>query len=104
MSSFFLKILQAQGKYQNQPPLPFILGTEFAGEISLDSPIPEGCALKRGQRVFGAAQGAFADKVAVDFERLIPLPDSITFDQGAGITCSILLSRSPIRSLWQAYM
>ncbi|KAF8906523.1 hypothetical protein CPB84DRAFT_1769991 [Gymnopilus junonius] len=81
----FFDILQAQGKYQNQPPLPFILGTEFAGEVSLDSPIPDGCTLKRGQRVFGAAQGSFADKIVVDFERVIPLPDNLTFDQGAGL-------------------
>jgi NADPH2:quinone reductase len=81
----FFDILQSQGKYQNQPPLPFMLGSEFAGKISKDSPLPEGCNLKRGQRVFGAAQGSFADKVAVDFERVIPLPDNITFDQGAGL-------------------
>jgi len=79
------QILQSQGKYQHKPPLPFILGTEFAGKISQDSPIPKGCSLKRGQRVFGASLGTFADKVAVDFDRLIPLPDNITFDQGAGM-------------------
>ena len=79
------QILQSQGKYQHKPPLPFILGTEFAGKISQDSPIPKGCSLKRGQRVFGASLGSFADKVAVDFDRLIPLPDNITFDQGAGM-------------------
>ncbi|KIM40120.1 hypothetical protein M413DRAFT_446274 [Hebeloma cylindrosporum] len=81
----FFDILQSQGKYQHKPALPFILGTEFAGKISQDSPIPKGCSLKRGQRVFGASLGSFADKVAVDFDRLIPLPDNITFDQGAGL-------------------
>jgi len=78
------QILQSQGKYQHKPPLPFILGTEFAGKISQDSPIPKGCSLKGGQRVFGASLGSFADKVAVDFDCLISLPDNITFDQGAG--------------------
>ena len=79
------QILQSQGKYQHKPPLPFILGTEFAGKISQDSPIPKGCSLKRGQRVFGASLGSFAEKVAVDFDRLLSLPDNITFDQGAGM-------------------
>jgi NADPH:quinone reductase-like Zn-dependent oxidoreductase len=36
------QILQAQGKYQNQPPFPFVLGTELAGKIADNSPIPEG--------------------------------------------------------------
>lgn len=78
------QILQAQGKYQHKPPLPFTLGTEYAGVISHDSPIPEGSGLCRGQRVFGAQLGSFADKVAVDVDRVLPLPDNLTFDQGAG--------------------
>ncbi|KAH9485385.1 Quinone oxidoreductase-like protein 2-like protein [Psilocybe cubensis] len=81
----FFDILQSQGKYQNKPPLPFILGAEFAGKISQDSPIPKGCNLKRGQRVFGSAQGCYADKVAVPHWNVIPLPDNISFDQGAGL-------------------
>ncbi|KDR75883.1 hypothetical protein GALMADRAFT_248626 [Galerina marginata CBS 339.88] len=81
----FFDILQAQGKYQTQPPLPFILGSEFAGRISKDSPIPEGCNLKQGQRVFGAAQGSYSDKVAVAMQNIMPLPDNISFDQGAGL-------------------
>ncbi|KJA19906.1 hypothetical protein HYPSUDRAFT_841928 [Hypholoma sublateritium FD-334 SS-4] len=81
----FFDILQAQGKYQTKPPLPFILGTEFAGKISQNSPIPAGSHLKRGQRVFGAQLGSFSDKIAVHCDRVIPLPDNITFDQGAGL-------------------
>lgn len=78
------QILQAQGKYQNQPPLPFVLGTEFAGRISPNSPIPEGCPYKPGDRVFGATQGTYADKVAVKWRLILPLPHALTYDQGAG--------------------
>ncbi|KAF9566754.1 alcohol dehydrogenase [Agrocybe pediades] len=81
----FFDILQAQGKYQHKPPLPFILGSEFAGIISKDSPIPPGSNLRPGQRVFGAATGAFAEKIAVNVESVKPLPDNLTFDQGAGL-------------------
>ncbi|KAJ3575128.1 hypothetical protein NP233_g1305 [Leucocoprinus birnbaumii] len=81
----FFDILQSQGKYQHKPPLPFILGTEFAGKIATDSPIPQGCPFKPGDRVFGAALGSFADKVAADWKGLLPLPGNITFDQGAGL-------------------
>ncbi|TFK44713.1 hypothetical protein BDQ12DRAFT_673439 [Crucibulum laeve] len=81
----FFDILQAQGKYQNKPPLPFTLGAEFAGKIAANSPIPKGCKYQPGDRVFGAQVGSFADKVAVDWQHLIPLPDAISFDQGAGL-------------------
>ncbi len=57
------QILQMQGKYQRKPPLPFVAGAEFAGRIAKNSPIPKGCPYRPGDRVFGATQGAFADKV-----------------------------------------
>jgi len=81
----FFDILQAQGKHQSQPKLPFVLGTEFAGRIAVNSPIPKGCNFKPGDRVFGAAQGAYADKLVVDYRGLLPLPKHMTFDQGAGL-------------------
>jgi len=81
----FFDTLQTQGKYQIKPPLPFVLGTEFAGRISKDSPIPKGCPFQPGDRVFGASQGTYADKVAVSPEALLPLPDAMTYDQGAGL-------------------
>jgi len=81
----FFDILKAQGKYQHKPPLPFVLGTEFAGKVSHNSPIPEGCPFKPGDRVFGGAQGSFADKVAADWEEVLPLPDALDYDQGAGL-------------------
>ncbi|KAH8107869.1 NAD(P)-binding protein [Cristinia sonorae] len=81
----FFDILQAQGKYQNQPPFPFTLGAEFAGRIAADSPIPRGCPYKPGQRVFGSGQGTYADKIAAPWNHLVPLPDNMTFDQGAGL-------------------
>ncbi|KAJ6625624.1 hypothetical protein B0H10DRAFT_1782956 [Mycena sp. CBHHK59/15] len=81
----FFDILQAQGRYQTQPPLPFVLGSEFAGKVSAGFPIPPGCPYKPGDRVFGASQGSFADKVAVPSSAVLPLPDNLTFDQGAGL-------------------
>ncbi|KIJ61313.1 hypothetical protein HYDPIDRAFT_96722 [Hydnomerulius pinastri MD-312] len=81
----FFDILQSQGKYQVKPPFPFTLGAEFAGKIASNSPIPKGCPFKAGDRVFGSAQGSFADKVAAKWKAIMPLPDSLTFDQGAGL-------------------
>ncbi|KAG9021632.1 hypothetical protein FRB95_001823, partial [Tulasnella sp. JGI-2019a] len=42
----YFDILQVQGKYQNQPPFPWVPGSEFAGKISKGSPIPKGCPFK----------------------------------------------------------
>ncbi|KAF8621369.1 hypothetical protein AX15_007834 [Amanita polypyramis BW_CC] len=81
----FFDILQAQGKYQHKPPPPFVLGAEFAGRVSRHSPIPEGCPYRPGDRVFGAGQGAFAEKMAVDWKEMLPLPDTLNYDQGAGL-------------------
>jgi NADPH:quinone reductase len=89
------KILQAQGKHQSQPKMPFVLGAELAGRIARSSPIPEECPFKPGgtfpaimywcpdvthtflDRVFGSAQGAFAERVAVDWKQLHPIPSNM---------------------------
>ncbi|KAH9917878.1 alcohol dehydrogenase [Epithele typhae] len=81
----YFDILQAQGKYQHQPPQPFVLGSELAGRIAEGSPIPDGCPFRAGDRVFGAAQGTFAERVAVNWDALLPLPENMSYDQGAGL-------------------
>ncbi|KAG7449512.1 alcohol dehydrogenase [Guyanagaster necrorhizus] len=81
----FFDILQMQGKYQRKPPLPFVAGAEFAGRIAKDSPIPKGCPYRPGDRVFGATQGAFADKAPVSWKDILPLPDALSYEQGAGL-------------------
>lgn len=42
--------------------------------------------------MFGAALGSFADKVAADWNGLLPLPKNINFDQGAGKAWHFLTS------------
>lgn len=69
-----------------------MLGSELAGRIADKSPIPDGCPFRPGDRVFGAAQGTFGERVAVAWEALVPLPDNMTYDQGAG-ACSACLLR-----------
>ncbi|KAJ7647303.1 NAD(P)-binding protein [Roridomyces roridus] len=81
----FYDILQAQGRYQVKLPLPFTMGSELAGRVAHGYPLPAGCPFKAGDRVFGTAVGSYADKAAVDISRLLPLPDNLTFDQGAGL-------------------
>jgi NADPH2:quinone reductase len=82
LSTTYFQILQAQGRYQTQPPRPFILGTEFAGTVAV---APAGSPFKRGDRVFGSAQGSLAERVVSKPELVLPLPDTLSFDQGAGM-------------------
>ncbi|KIY73037.1 alcohol dehydrogenase [Cylindrobasidium torrendii FP15055 ss-10] len=81
----FFDILQTQGKYQIKPSLPFILGTEFAGRVSKGQKIPAGCPFKAGDRVFGATQGAFAEQTVARISQLMPLPDNVSYNEGAGL-------------------
>jgi len=81
----YFDILQAQGRYQTKPPLPFVLGSEFAGKVSEGYPVPPGCSLKPGDRVFGATPGSYADKVAIDVSQVMKLSDNIPFEQAAGM-------------------
>ena len=81
----FFDLLQIRGKYQHQPPLPWISGSEFAGTVlstpsSLSSP-----AFKKGDRVFGAAQGGYATHVCAKEEALRPVPKGWGFVDAAGL-------------------
>lgn len=81
----FFDILQLQGKYQTQPPFPWVPGFEFAGVIAKDSPIPKSCSLQPGDRVFGGAQGAYAERVAADWRQLIEIPEGLSYEQASGL-------------------
>ncbi|KAH9957082.1 NAD(P)-binding protein [Russula dissimulans] len=78
----FFDILQSQGKYQTQPPRPFVLGAEFAGTVAA---APPGSPYKPGDRVFGSAQGSYGERVIARQVDVLPLPDVLSFDQGAGL-------------------
>lgn len=99
----FFDLLQIQGKYQHQPPLPWIAGMEFAGEIiatptsskdtgssvaaSLDGAISTQTShrFKVGDRVFGAQHGAYATHILVSEETLFPIPQGWSYADAAGL-------------------
>ncbi|CAK7239353.1 MAG: hypothetical protein STHCBS139747_000783 [Sporothrix thermara] len=83
----FFDILQIQGKYQNQPPFPWIAGAEFAGVV-LATPRASSVLKPRfavGDRVFGASQGAYATKVVAAESQLQPVPPGWSFAEAAGL-------------------
>ncbi len=76
--------LLVQGLYQMKPPFPFIPGNEVAGVITeLGSAVPH---LKVGMRVIGLCiLGGYAQQVACKASHVMPLPDAVSFAQGAAL-------------------
>jgi NADPH2:quinone reductase len=71
------------GKYQHQPELPFIPGSEAAGVVVQ---LGEGVEnVRPGDRVMTAGMtGAFAEKLCRPATDLTLMPDSMPFETGAG--------------------
>jgi NADPH2:quinone reductase len=74
----FPDTLIIQGKYQFKPELPFSPGGEVAGVVK---EVGEGVTrVKRGDRVIAFnTWGGFAEEIAVDAERTIPMPPAMDF-------------------------
>ncbi|KAK5130382.1 hypothetical protein LTR08_002174 [Meristemomyces frigidus] len=74
-------ILHAQGKHQNNNTKrgwcfpPFVLGYDFAGVVQTNT--TKG-GLKKGDRVFGAAIGAFAEFICVRPDAVRKVPDELS--------------------------
>ena len=81
----FPDVLVIAGSYQVKVPPPFVPGNETAGMVEA---VGEGVRrLKPGDRVIATPSGgAFADKCVVAEKLCLPLPDALSFEQGAGFT------------------
>jgi len=79
----FMDIGQRRGSYPRQ--LPFIPGVEGAGVVEeIGDEETEAYGIKPSSRVAYADQpGAYAEAVLVSADRLIPLPDDFSFEEGA---------------------
>ncbi|MFZ5848914.1 MAG: NADPH:quinone oxidoreductase family protein [Actinomycetota bacterium] len=79
----FPEVLQSRGLYQLKPDLPFIPGAEVAGIVRA---CPDGSGLEVGDRVAALPLlGGFAEQVCVRNDLVFPLPDSVSFEQGAAM-------------------
>jgi NADPH2:quinone reductase len=87
----FPDALIVQKKYQIQPPLPFIPGTEVAGSVDA---IGEGVSrLKAGDRVLAfVGVGAFAQFVCAPAALTIPLPPGVGDEAAAAFTLTYATS------------
>lgn len=84
----FPEVLQSRGGDQISPPLPFVPGSEIAGVVRS---APQGSGLTAGDRVCAfPGLGGFAEVVATDPSQVFPLPDNLTFAQGASVPMNVL--------------
>jgi NADPH:quinone reductase-like Zn-dependent oxidoreductase len=84
----FADVMARMGLYQDAPKTPCVVGYEVAGTIlELGDGIAETHPhLMPGQRVFAGTQfGGYASQVVVPASDVVPLPDELSFEQGAAI-------------------
>jgi NADPH:quinone reductase len=80
----FADVLVRQGRYPQAPELPTVPGSEVAGDVD-------------GRRVMALpSSGGYAEVVAVDEERVAPLPDGASFEEGAGFLLTFLTAWIPL--------
>jgi NADPH:quinone reductase-like Zn-dependent oxidoreductase len=84
----FADVMARMGLYADAPKPPCVVGYEVAGTIlELGEDLQGGGqSLSHGQRVLaGTKFGGYASQVVVPASDVIPLPDRLTFEQGAAI-------------------
>jgi NADPH:quinone reductase-like Zn-dependent oxidoreductase len=80
----FADVMARMGLYQDAPDTPCVVGYEVAGTVlELGDGVEN---VIHGQRVLAGTQfGGYASQVVVPAADVMPLPDDLTFEQGAAI-------------------
>lgn len=93
----FPDVLQSRGLYQYKPAMPYTPGAEVAGVVRS---APEGAHVKAGDRVAGLTMlcGGMAEVVALQPDRVFRLPDSVSFEAGAGLLFNDLTVHHALRT------
>src|ERR1700722_19672610 len=85
----FADIMARLGLYPDAPKLPAVVGYEVAGGIDEGGPGVPG--QKIGDRVIGICRfGGYSDVVVLTPSQLYPLPDGMSFTEGAAIPVNYL--------------
>ena len=92
----FPDVLMIAGNYQVKTPPPFVPGAEIAGIVEA---IGNGVTRFRpGDRVIATPNGGgFAEKCVVAEKLCLPLPESMSYEQGAGFTITYATSYHAFR-------
>jgi NADPH:quinone reductase len=93
----FPDALQSRGLYQYKPDLPYTPGAELAGVVRS---APAGSHLAAGDRVAGLTMlcGAMAEVVVLRPEFVFKLPETVSFEAGAGLLFNDLTMHFALRT------
>jgi NADPH:quinone reductase-like Zn-dependent oxidoreductase len=84
----FADVSARLGFYPDAPPFPCVVGYEVAGVVEQ---APADSGLTAGQRVMaGTRFGGYASRVVASEDDIVPLPDRLSFEQGAAIPVNYL--------------
>src|SRR5690242_3426821 len=84
----FPDILTVQGKYQHKPELPFIPGSEAAGDvIAIGDAVTN---VKVGDRVITGGLGSYAEELQVPAMGLRKIPEGVGYAEAASFTVAYL--------------
>jgi NADPH2:quinone reductase len=93
----FIDVYHRTGLYKQ--PLPFTPGVEGAGTV--ESVGPDVDHLKAGDRVaYAGPIGGYAEERLVPADRLVKLPDDISFDQAAAVMLQGMTARMLLRAVF----
>jgi NADPH:quinone reductase-like Zn-dependent oxidoreductase len=80
----FADTMARTGLYPDAPKPPMVVGYEVAGTVTEVAPDVDG--IEPGSRVMGGTRfGGYASQVVVPAGAIVPLPEHLTFEQGAAI-------------------
>ena len=83
----YADVLISEGRYPQAPPLPYVPGSEIAGETA------------DGRRVIGFVRdggGGYAERAAVDDDWVFDLPDGASYEDGAAFLLAFLTAWMPL--------
>jgi NADPH:quinone reductase len=91
----FIDVYFRSGLYK-APESPIRLGSEASGTVTAVGP---GVSLKVGQRVaYTMTRGAYAEYAAVPAKMIVPLPEDVSFEDGAAILLQGMTAHYLLRS------
>lgn len=94
----YIDVYHRTGLYPQ--PLPFTPGVEGAGVV--DAVGPDVTTLRAEDRVaYAGPIGGYAEQRLIDADRLVKLPDDITFDQAAAMMLQGLTAHMLLRSVYE---
>jgi NADPH2:quinone reductase len=83
----FADVLVREGRYPQPPPLPYVPGSEIAGETE------DGRRVLALNRIEG---GGFAERAVAEREWLFDLPDAASYEEGAAFLLAFLTAWIPL--------